>query len=152
MIYTTMTKKYVQNKGDENLKIGLYYRGCQFGFLEKTENGYSYTSNIRTEERYRPSQVFPQADYSLWGSFKRGSKTLFAEFKYILYSCCRREDIVGRARIEQNDSDWEKLVKLSKLDWFTPSFNVQQINEDEQNLDKDLNSMWTHYNDDGTPW
>ena len=107
----------------DNTKLTLYFRRMPLGFLEKTEEGYQYTSYADNEQILR--DLLSAHDYRLWGSFKKEKKELFPEFEGILARCLR-EDIQKDAGIVPQDSLWEKLVKLSRLDYLTPNLYVQQ--------------------------
>jgi len=115
------------------MKISLFYCGMELGWLEKTEKGFSYTSNIEVEQEIREERIRIETQYKLWSSIEREEKNLFLEFEHILMAC-RRSDIVQDAGIDSNDSRWDKLVKLSKLRWFPQGFYVQQCKqEDDKN-------------------
>ena len=108
------------------MKLSLYYANTKLGDLEKTENGYIYSSNISNEEELKINGVITNSEYSLWYSSKREEKTLFPEFERILEKCSKREDILQLAEIDPNDSEWEQLVKLSGLNWFQSSLCLRQ--------------------------
>ena len=107
----------------DTTKLTLFFHRMPLGVLEKTENGYRYTSYADNEQELRDLLI--AHDYTLFGSFKREKKELFPEFKEILKSCSR-EDIRKDAGIDPHDSMWEKLVKLSILDFLTPNLYVQR--------------------------
>ena len=108
----------------------FYFNSTVLGFIEKTEQGYLYTSIAPNEQRYRYDYSF-RNDYSLFDSINRESDVLFPEFKRFLFS--RRSDTLERAKIDATDSEWIKLVKLSKLNWFPSGFYVQdKLNETRQ--------------------
>jgi len=113
-----------------NIKVTLYFRFIPLGFLEKTENGYVYTSYIENEQQTQIMQLLKVYDYSLWSSFKRTKRKLFPEFERIVRECSRA-DIIKSAGIDSQDSMWDKLVKLSRLSWFTPNLYVQQTGDIE---------------------
>jgi hypothetical protein len=106
------------------MKISLCFRQLQIGVLERTSDGYSYTSNRANEQEIR--ELLGTFEYKLWDSKNRLSKILFPEFERILKSCSR-EDIVKRARLNTDDTKWNKLVKLSRLNWLTPNLYVQTV-------------------------
>jgi len=111
-----------RNKTVETIRITLCFRDLSLGILERTPSGYRYTSNIDNEQAAR--ELLMAYDYTLWGAVGRESKALFPEFEHILRAC-RREDIVEIAGITERDTMWERLVKLSQLQWGTPNFYVQ---------------------------
>ena len=59
----------------------------------------------------------------------RAIKTLFLKFTNIINGC-KRADIVELTSITIKDSEWDKLIKLSQLKWYTLSFYVQQNRKD----------------------
>jgi hypothetical protein len=113
------------------LKLTLLYRRIPLGVLEHNENGYAYTSYIENEQ-IAAGNLLLGPEYGLCGSFKRGSRKLFPVFEGILTKCSKREDILRRANIAPKESRWEKLVKLSQLQWFTPNYYVQQTGDTEE--------------------
>jgi len=115
---------------DTTNKIILYYRRIPLGALERTENGYMYSSDFENEQKVKNIGLLTYSEYSLWNSTKRESKKLFPEFLEIINKCSRA-DIVEMASITSQDSMWDKLVKLSRLEYFTPNFYVQQTEENE---------------------
>ena len=131
------------------MKIYYYYGTTVLGFVEKTENGYMYTSNIPNEQKLKSKWLITESDYKLFDSFERESEELFPEFKKLIpgddpdeydpmtyyqnayYSRRIRPDIIDRAKINFGNSEWEMLVKMSKLNWFPSGFYVQdKLNKD----------------------
>jgi hypothetical protein len=114
------------------MQLTLFYRGIPLGVVERTENGYRYTSYTENEQEPLKRRWFTQSDYNLWGSFKREKPMLFSEFEKII-SDCRRSDILEAAEINPKDSLWDKLVKLSHLNWHqSNNFYVQQTGDMEE--------------------
>ena len=111
-------------------KVTLCYRGLVLGVLEKTDCGYMYSSHYDNEQKARDSGLLTKSEYSLWYSKKRESKKLFPEFVEIINSC-RRADIMELAYITTKDSTWEKIVKLSQLDWHTTNFYLQPFDSQD---------------------
>ena len=97
------------------------------GVIEKLENGYAYTSNIRNEQKLAEGYILTSVNYNLFGSNKKESRVLFPEFKALVENL--RADILERAEINPDDSEWERLVKLSKSPAFSSGFYVQQNND-----------------------
>jgi hypothetical protein len=102
------------------------YCSHEMGILEKVENGYKYTSNAENEQMLLEKGFLDHSEYSLWFSYGRENKVLFADFDEFLAEVQRR-DILERAGITPADSRWEKLVKLSKLTWYPRGFYVQVL-------------------------
>ena len=125
------------------MRIYYYYCSTVLGFVEKTEDGYMYTSNIPNERELKKNLLITESRYTLFDSFERESKELFPEFKEFCRSM--RDDILCRAKINSGDSEWDMLVKLSKLKWYPSGFYVQdKLNETKQ---KKINCQT---NDDNT--
>ena len=113
------------------MKLYFYYRFTVLGYVEKTDAGYLYTSNIRNEQKLKDSMHLRENNYNLFDSCKRESEVLFTEFKRIIPykeldvngqlvpfregGCRRGCRIKDAAGIDEEDSDWEKLVKISKI-------------------------------------
>jgi len=106
------------------MKLKYFYCTHELGILEKVEDGYRYTSNVSNEQMMLQRRLYFRCEYDLWDSNKRTSEELFPAFQKIVADA-NREDIVKRAGITPDDSDWEKLVKLSKLKYFPSGFYVQ---------------------------
>ena len=129
----------------EQMKVGYYYGSRLLGILEKTEQGYSYTSNTVNEKVLSDRWLLFSGEYPLFNSYKKTSNILFPDFKRILFNedvfagakifgfehnskWGIRKDIMERAKISSDDTEWDVLVKLSKLSWFPSNgFYVSQI-------------------------
>ena len=113
------------------MRIYYYYCSTVLGFVEKTEDGYKYTSNIPNEQNLKRNLLVTESRYTLFDSFERECKELFPEFKDFIRSM--RPDIINRAKINSGDSEWEMLVKLSKLKYYPSGFYVhEKLNEVRQ--------------------
>ena len=66
------------------MELSFYYRSTLLGCLEKTENGYSYTSNITNEQKLINQMHLSKNNYNLFNSCKRESEALFSEFKRLI--------------------------------------------------------------------
>ena len=109
----------------ENLEqLRLWYCSRQMGMLERTKQGYKYTSNTESEQQLLRQGALDRSEYDLWGSKERESKALFEDFEKILEETSRK-DILERAGINSNDSQWDRLVKLARLKYFPRGFYVQ---------------------------
>lgn len=108
----------------DNVKLILFYCTTPLGVLEKSNNGYVYTSNIKNEQRLSEEHLLISSDYNLYNSFKRESRKLFPEFERFIEQT--RKDILERAGILPEDSQWDILVKLSQRPTFPSGFYVQQ--------------------------
>ena len=114
------------------MKICYMYGKKKLGVLEKTEDGYVYNSDLANEQYFRDRMILTYSckSYSLWHSANRKSRALFPEMMNVVRSCWRA-DILEHAKINPNDTPWERLVKLSQLKWYPNNhFYVQQFVED----------------------
>ena len=109
-----------------NSTITLFFRRLPLGELQKTEKGYSYTSNSANEQELR--DLLLAYGYNLWSSSARESAALFPVFMEIIASCSRK-DIMQSAAIDPDDSPWQKLIKLSRQKWLTSGFYVEHVDE-----------------------
>jgi len=108
-------------------KLSVCYRTVVLGQLSKNSNGdFVYESNLQNEEKLLKQGVLTKSEYELWGSDKRSSDTLFPDIKNILKNFSR-EDILATAGINSSDSDWNKLVKLSKFEVGSTNLYIQQV-------------------------
>ena len=138
---TTLFEKYqtaIKVLEQEVEKVCFYYCTTPLGVLVKTSRGYSYTSNTRNEQRLKDELHLHESNYTLFDSCKRESEELFPEFKCLIppleadeYERLRcpdgnsnRAGIIKRAGICVEDSEWEKLIKLAKLSFFSSGFRV----------------------------
>ena len=93
----------------DEIGIKLFYCSTLLGYLEKTENEYVYTSNIPNEQMLKEKRTLTESEYGLWNSFKRESQKLFPDFEDLLKQWSRA-DILKRANITPEDSEWENLL------------------------------------------
>ena len=109
----------------DDVKLTLFFRRIPLGVLERTENGYRYTSYIENEQKAVNDTPLLAYGYRLQFSSGRESPKLFPEFMGIIDSCSRK-DILEQTGISPQDHPWEKLVKLSAVEWLTTNLYVQQ--------------------------
>ena len=126
-------------------KLTFFYCDTPLGFLEKTENGYSYTSYIENEQMLKDKQFLFDFEYDLWYSSNRNSRELFTDIENFLEDFSRA-DIQERAEINPQDSVWEKLIKFASLNIFPSGFYLQQT----KNIEEERNYHLKHceYNSD----
>ena len=108
------------------------------GILEKTDAGYSYTSDVANEQYLKDKWLIDESNYGLFKSHKRESETLFIDFERLLWNV--RPDCLDKANISfaysdndkvykpylnhaiVTDPSWEALIKLSFLPTFPSGF------------------------------
>jgi len=112
-------------------QLTYYSFGTPLGILEKSNIGYIYTSYTGNEHYYREYKRPAHFSYELWNSDKKGLLLLPYDI-YEFLNNCKREDIVAKAKIEPNDSEWERMVKLSKLNVMEGRFYVKPTGNVEQ--------------------
>ena len=113
------------------MKLFLLFANTRLGVLEKAVDGYVYNSIIENERRLMEVRTLTKSEYELCNSDRRKSDRLFPEFIRIVRFFTRK-DILESAGIDSQDSDWIKLVKISKLRIYPGSvFYVQQAGQDQ---------------------
>ena len=113
------------------MKIKYYFCTTELGVLEKTDdNKYVYNSNIPNEQKLSNNSEFKISGYSLAGSTNKESAYLFGEFQQLIHDYSKYDLIRKSAKIKVKDSAWEKLVKYSKLKYFTPGLYTQLADTD----------------------
>jgi len=118
------------------MKIIYVYGKTELGELTKKDNKvYVYNSNILNEQKlYNTSEGFKASNYSLWNSVERESTFLFGEFIQLLHELSRKELTRSLAKISGKESDWEKLTKFAKLDYYTRTFYVKLADKGTENI------------------
>jgi len=111
----------------EEMKIIYLFGNTELGELTKKDSKvYVYNSNVLNEQKlYNTSEGFKASNYSLWNSIERESTFLFSDFIQLLHVLSSKELIKSFAKISGKESDWEKLIKFAKLDYYTRTFYVQ---------------------------
>jgi len=112
------------------MKLKYFYCTTPLGILERTPNGYKYTSNVRNEQRLKEGYLLTEANYGLWNSSGAESSELFPDIERVLDT--RREDIWERAGVTPQDSKWEKLVKISQLPTFPSGFFLRVTDDTDE--------------------
>ena len=105
------------------MRLTYYYCTTPLGILEKTPNGYKYTSNVRNEQRLREKRILSNMTYSLWNSCGEESSELFPDIERVLDET--RENTLEMAGVTPQDSKWDKLVKVAQLRAFPSGFYLQ---------------------------
>jgi hypothetical protein len=113
------------DKNRSDIKLKYFYCTLPVGILTKTRKGFSYSSNIEAEQDLLRKKLLSYTEYGLWDSKNREADDLFTDFNLLVAEL--RKDIITRANIFPQDSNWEKLVKLSDLDFFPSGFYVQRV-------------------------
>lgn len=105
--------------------IKLCYKEFELGTLsfdEQTKE-YIYNSNLENEQKAK-EKYSAMEFYYLSNSVDRRSKRLFDNFTEFS-SSFDRSDIVRKAKIEKDDSIFEKLTKIAKLNLFYENFYIK---------------------------
>lgn len=104
------------------MKVVLCYKEFELG--ELTYNNEEYVFNTITgNELAKIKYVVPRASQLLSGGEKR-SRTLFGEFAYF-FKLLQNPYIKSEANIIDGESDFEKLLKISRLELDRGSFYIK---------------------------
>jgi len=104
------------------MKIVLCYKEFQVGEMEKDGEEYVFTP-INGCELAKQKYVIPRASALLTGGVKR-SKQIFPEIAYFL-KILENNYIKSEANIIDGESDYEKLVKIARLNLDRGSFYLR---------------------------
>ena len=100
------------------VKLVYNFRDLPLGELQYDVDSkeYIYNSYIKNEAIAK-KQTLGLLDYHLYNSRNLKSKDLFIDFK--MWIDHNRGDIIKMCKIGKDDSDWEKLVKIAKINNIT---------------------------------
>ena len=105
------------------MNVNLYYNEYNLGHLEQTPNGYLWVPNVR--EIVKATQVY-----------EMGMEMFFlpcdcVEYPFVprhfneFLTACERADLKEKAGIEDDDSEFVRLYKMGKLDYFSQEFVIK---------------------------
>ena len=94
-------------------KVSLYYGTTLLGVLVKTNRGYSYTSNVRNEEKLKNGMLLIESEYGLFNSKQRESDELFSEFKCLIPPL--ESDEYERLRCPDGNSNRAGIIKRAGI-------------------------------------
>ena len=112
-------------------KLTYFSFGTPMGILSKANIGYIYTSYVGNEIYYKDYKNVAHISYELWNYNEKSFFNFPFDIREFL-SNCKRKDIVEDARIEPCDSDWDRLVKLSKLNFGDSRFYLKPTKDIEE--------------------
>lgn len=104
------------------MKVILCYKECELGELTFTGGTYTFVP-ISGCELAKQRYAIPRASSLLSGGIKK-SNSLFGEYAYFL-KLLQNNYIKSEANIIDGDSDFEKLVKISRLNLDRGSFYLK---------------------------
>lgn len=104
------------------MKIILKYREFELGSLSYENNDYVYNSFPENEEKAK-KLTFGLLNYNLYNSKNLKSKKLFVEFLPWL-NVSARADIINLAKLKAEDSDWDILCKMAKINLSYGDFSL----------------------------
>ena len=107
------------------MKIILCYKEYELGELTKEADEWVFKT-IGGCEIAKQKYIIPRASQLLSGGVKR-SKTLFGEFAYF-FKLLDNSYIKSEAGVIDEDSEEEKLIKISRLNLSTSSFYIKSRN------------------------
>lgn len=93
------------------MKILFKYMNFVLGELSYENNRYIYNSNIEEEQKAKRA-TFGLLDYRLYNSINKTSNQIFIEFLPFINQATR-PDIKKECHIENNDNDFQKLIKMA---------------------------------------
>ena len=105
--------------------IKLYYKEFELGYLtfDYENNVFVYNSNVENENKAK-AKYLGMEFYYLSNSKNKRQKILFENF--IEYTeCLGRTDIIEKAKIQKDDTLYEKLEKIAKLNWNNEGFYIK---------------------------
>ncbi len=103
------------------MKINVYYKEIKLGELSHVTNNYIYKANKQNIEKAHKKGYITFL-------YKCDDSFISEELPFSLQNLIpteKQQDILLLADINKNDSDFEKLYKLSKLDLETTDFYVK---------------------------
>lgn len=101
--------------------IGVYFREIKLGELSKVNDNYVYKSN---EENVKQAHEKGYSSYL----YKCDDSFISTELPYSLQNFVpdeKQTQIVTLAKITKNDSDFDKLYKVAKLNLVVPDFHIK---------------------------
>jgi len=106
-------------------KVYLYFREFNLGFLTEQDSKFLWTPN--TEEINKFEKKHPWSwDFLM---LNKSEPTLYDKIPnhFIEYveSSYIREDLRENAKIEKNDSDFERLYKMATLNYYDQDFTIK---------------------------
>lgn len=115
------------------MKLDYVYGDTVIGQLEKKADGkFIYTPNVTNQKKLlERNKALGGLERGLWNSESIESDELLAAFDRVIKDFSR-EDIIKKAQINAEDTKWDKLVKLSKLNVFASTFHVRQEQTDRK--------------------
>ena len=104
------------------MKVHLLYREFNLGSLEASPNGFVWTPNLSNITE--ASKKYIGMDMFLLEKEPTLYKIIPWHYKDFLINA-DRPDLKQKANIQNSDSDFEKLYKLSKLNFFSSEFIIK---------------------------
>lgn len=106
------------------MKIDVFFKNYHLGTLTFKDNHYIYNSNVTQEEDFKKNNVSAMF-YGLFNSHDLPLNELPAFLQQYL-DLQKNEFVSNQAKLNQNDTDFEKLYKLSLLKYDDISFYIGQ--------------------------
>ena len=110
------------------MKLKVYYKEYYLGNLQIESGGFVYNSS-EDEKKAKKQYLLEISEYSaLLGSKNKKSEKLFKFFEDIAENIKKRGDIIENAGILMHDSNFDTLIKFSKLKQATHHFHFASEN------------------------
>lgn len=104
------------------MKVILCFKQLQLGELSYQNGVYQYNSNVNDEKKFENYLNF--ANYKLFASRGRTSRTLEEPFATIVKDIRLRPDLLGLCLLTSNSSDFEVLCEYAKTNQFNQGYHL----------------------------
>ena len=108
-------------------KVYLYYREFTLGYLTMQEDEYLWVPDVQQIDLFEKKYQWS------WLRLDNKNQKLYkgVPYHYMDYlHSSSRPDLKEHAKIEKNDSDFEKLCKMAKLDFYNEDFYIKVTEND----------------------
>lgn len=104
------------------MKVILCFKQLQLGELSYQNGVYQYNSNVNDEKKFENYLNF--ANYKLFASRGRTSRTLEEPFATIVKDIRLRPDLLELCSLTSNSSDFEILCEYAKTNQFNQGYHL----------------------------
>lgn len=104
------------------MKVILCFKQLQLGELSYQNGVYQYNSNVNDEKKFENYLNF--ANYKLFASRGRTSRTLEEPFVTIVKDIKQRPDLLELCLLTSNSSDFEILCEYAKTNQFNQGYHL----------------------------
>ena len=104
------------------MKVILCFKQLQLGELSYQNGVYQYNSNVNDEKKFENYLNF--ANYKLFASRGRSSRTLEEPFATIVKDIWQIPGLLGLCSLTSNSSDFEVLCEYAKTNQFNQGYHL----------------------------